>query len=331
MTQILQTKILKALCVFITAFFSCLGVAEQPAQQVSSGVTVMALLSKMADANRELNYRGIFTYEFGGVLKTVRVAHRVRDGLEYEKLTYLDGPEREIIRQGRQLSCRRVGDMLLRGIDLQFNDLQSTRLEDHYNLFIKGQSRVAGREVTEVHVVPKDAHRYGYAMSIDRETGLLMRSMLVAMGEKNRVLERFQFVDLELGVMLVDEDLMPTVEDHMVAAADSAPCFDPTRAPPTLRQWRASWLPPGFVLAGYQPKEEGRAESMVYSDGLAVFSIFIDAVEEVPLAEIEASRGATIAYATRKGVDNRDFTICVVGEIPSSVAKQVALSVAPLQ
>ncbi len=292
----------------------------------------MALLAKMMDANRALNYRGIFTYEFGGVLKTVKVAHRVRDGLEYEKLTYLDGPAREIIRQGRPLSCRRAGDLLLRGVGLPLDELRSTRLQDHYNFFIKGQSRVAGRSVTELHVVPKDEHRFGYALSIDRETGLLMRSMLVAMGKKNRVLERFQFVDLELGVMLVDEDLMPTVDDHLVASIDSASCFDASEPPPTLRQWRASWLPPGFVLAGYQQKTDSRGEAMVYSDGLAVFSIFIDDMEQaMPGADIEASRGATIAYTTRKGIDSRDFTICVVGEIPSGVAKQVALSVTPLQ
>lgn len=70
---------------------------------------------------------------------------------------------------------------------------------------------------------------------------------------------------------------------------------------------------------------------MIYTDGLAVFSIFVDTQELIDLPEVEARRGATFAYMVRKGIDNRDFLISIVGEIPSATAKQIAHSVAPLQ
>ena len=323
---------IKMLLVVLTAFFSYAATASAAPDDPLSQTTVKGLLSKMASANRGLSYRGIFTYEYGGVLKTVKVAHTVRDGLEYEKLTYLDGRKQEIIRQGRPLDCQRAGDRLLRGLGVDLNGAGYMHLEDHYKFYIKGRNRIAGRSVIEIHIVPKDKYRYGYSLSIDEKTGLLMRSMLVAVANNNRVLERFQFVSVDLDVMLSDGDLTPSLDDHLVASTDSTPCLGrDTNHPPNLRQWRAAWLPPGFMLAGYQPKTKSAGEALVFSDGLAVFSVFVDPAEALILQEVEASRGATVAFATRKGIDNRDFAICVVGEIPSAVARQVAQSVTPLQ
>ena len=207
-----------------------------------------------------------------------------------------------------------------------------SRLEDHYSIYIKGENRVANRDVISVHVVPKDKYRYGYLLSIDKKTGLLLQSLLIDhSGKGNRVLERFQFVQLELGAMINEADVMPSSADHVVASAESLPCAGAKQPADSQRQWRAAWLPPGFAFAGYQPRTEKTGESLIYTDGLAVFSIFVDTQELIDLPEVEARRGATFAYMVRKGIDNRDFLISIVGEIPSATAKQIAHSVAPLQ
>lgn len=331
---------IKTLLVLLVAFFSCLTFAEaeevQELQQEqlvapTAETTVMDLLQQMAMAGRERSYKGIFTYEHGGMLKTIEVAHMVREGLEYERLTHLNGPKREVIRHGRSLDCQRRGNMLLRGVGLDIGAFETSRLDDNYKLYIKGNDRVAGRDVIEIHIVPKDKYRYGYSLAVDRETSLLLQSMLIDHRKGKRVLERFQFVSIDVDMLITESDITPTLDDHFVASIDSGSCVGGDEPPSTLRQWRAAWLPPGFVLVGYQPRSEATGEALIYTDGLAVFSIFVDPADRLSLPEVEARRGATLAYMTRKGIDNQNFAICVVGEIPMAVAKQVAHSVSPLQ
>ena len=60
--------------------------------------------------------------------------------------------------------------------------------------YIKGDGRIANREVSMVHVLPKDKYRYGYVVAIDKDSGLLLQSVL--MSHTGKPLERFQFVDI---------------------------------------------------------------------------------------------------------------------------------------
>lgn len=323
----------KTLLFISVAFFCAVLQAEEqiPAPPVAES-SVMELLERMSSANREQNYQGIFTYEHGGVLKTVEVTHTVRDGQEYEKLVHLNGPRRELIRHGRRLDCQRVGDMLMLGMGAELEGMVYSGLEDYYSIYIKDEGRVADRQVVNVHLVPKDKYRYGYILSIDKASGLLLQTLLVdRTGKGRRVLERFQFVQLELNALLNEADIMPSSSEHVVASADGLPCMNQAQPRASERQWQAAWLPPGFAFAGYQPRTEKTGESLIYTDGLAVFSVFVDSASVVSLPEIEARRGATFAYLVRKGVDDRQFVICVVGEIPPAVAKQVAHAVMPLQ
>ena len=141
--------------------------------------SVTNVLKRMAEANRQLSYQGVFSYEHGGALKTVKVFHSVRDGQEFERIVHLNGPRREVVRRGNDLNCQRLGDALLRGVSLSSAGLDRNHIENYYNLYLKGEDRIAGRDVDVVHVVPKDTFRYGYALGIDKETGLLLQSMLI--------------------------------------------------------------------------------------------------------------------------------------------------------
>jgi len=289
------------------------------------------LLAQMASANREINYRGIFTYEHGGVLKTIRVVHAVQDGKEKELLVHISGEENEVIRRGNSLDCQRLGDSLLRGAVPGMMTLNQKYLEDFYELYIKGKDRIAARSVTMLHIVPKDDFRYGYALGIDDETGLLLQAMLI--GQNKRVLERFQFVDVQTQVDVKDAELQPTSTEHLtVAGVDASPCLDSKPVSAATRNWKTTWLPPGFMLAGHHvPDDETEQEVMLYTDGLAVFSVFVDAGDGAGLPQVQGQRGATVAYLARIGVDDRQYAVCVVGEIPAPTAKRVAYSLAPLK
>ncbi|HEV8523458.1 MAG TPA: sigma-E factor regulatory protein RseB domain-containing protein, partial [Terriglobales bacterium] len=52
----------------------------------------LAMLEKIADAARELNYAGTFVYQHGDQVETSRIVHFADANGEYEKLETLDGP-----------------------------------------------------------------------------------------------------------------------------------------------------------------------------------------------------------------------------------------------
>ena len=129
------------------------------------------------------------------------MAHAVINGEEYERLEYMDGDTREIIRRGHNLDCIHPGHQLLRFYHQQHNlkhsRVSEKRIEQYYRFSVTGFGRTAGRQAVHLEIHPLDTHRFGYRLSLDKETGLLLRSELV--GPNKKVLERFQFVDISIG------------------------------------------------------------------------------------------------------------------------------------
>ncbi len=282
---------------------------------------VQKLLRKMSEAVRELSYHGLFTYEYGGSLDTLKVIHTVREGVEYERLQHLSGPEREFLRSGQSVDCLPPGDQLLRGRMLSIGK-KSLGLEQNYDFYIREGERIAGREAVVLQVVPKDTFRYGYTIGIDVESGLPLKSLLV--GNNKRVLERFQFVELDVGAV-DDEQLQPAYNKHWVAGHPLKNC-DNRITPSFSKHWKATWLPRGFLFTG-QRKTESDGDMLMFTDGLTAFSVFIDPVIDKVLLEGKAHRGATVAFMSRVVKQQQPFSVIVVGEIPDVTAQRVASSI----
>jgi len=284
------------------------------------------LMARMAKASRELNYQGLFTYEYRGNLTSVKVMHGVRDGQTFEHILHMDGAQREAVRRTDNVDCLRTGDMLLRGNAYKINNDNYARLEDFYEFHIKGDGRIANRQVTMVHVLPKDKHRYGYVVAIDKESGLLLQSVL--MSHTGKPLERFQFVEIVVGASLSEMGFDEEAEDFAGVAVDQVDCLEANRqvtSSPSM--WRAQWLPPGFVIASHRAADENGQESMMFTDGLAVFSVFIDPDKGRSLPSIDANLGATVAVLTKADINNQEYAICVVGEIPRATVNQIASAI----
>lgn len=286
------------------------------------------LLKRMAEVGRTSSYKGTFTYEQGGVLKTFRVFHTVKDGKEYERLVHLSGPSAEVVRQGNPVGCSRTGDLLLRGGIVE-SSIGHGHLDDFYHLSIQGEDRVAGRTVIELHVIPKDQLRYGYVLSIDKQSGLLLRAIMVAENRK-QVLERFQFVDVSFGAEISTDEVMSTEVAPMVADVNGLPCVRDDRRP-ALGLWNVGWVPEGFVLVDVQPGAKKASETLMFSDGLGFFSVFIDNGPGLQLPLLKAKRGATVAVMDRATLGTDEYAVCVVGEIPTESAARIAQSVGPQQ
>lgn len=308
-----------------------------PVWASSAPSQVEDLLARMASATRQLDYRGLFTYEYGGSQETLRVSHSVENGSEFESLEHLTGPAREILRLGRDVDCQYIGDQLLSGRARLLSSNYAS-LEHFYHFYVRGLDRIAGREAWVLDVVPRDQFRYGYSLAIDRESGLLLRSLLV--GRNKKILERFQFVELELGPVAVasmasagaDKTLARVSSSRRVVEHSLSECN--LSQPPEAEVWHARWLPEGFVLTGQERKKldaEGAwRDVLMYTDGLTSFSVFIEPVAAVAALEGRAQRGATAVYLSRLQVGDEYYRVTTVGEIPMQAAQRVASAINPV-
>ncbi len=281
------------------------------------------LLQTLASKASGLNYQGSFTYQHGSSLETFRVTHWVEDGVRYERLRYLSGPEREVVRHGKSVDCASMGSMMLQGRLTQAGE-RFADLEQFYQFDVVGVDRVAARLTVALLVKPRDPHRYGYVLFIDPETGLLLKSLLLDEQEQ-LVVERFQFVELQLDPPLDDLLLEPVARRHRVANPHLSGCN--LTEPGEPEHWRLGWVPPGFAFAGQQQVRE-HTDMLMYTDGLAAFSVFLEPNTGPISVEGYAQRGATNAYMGLVNRDNREYRVTVVGEVPVAVAERVSQNIA---
>ncbi len=310
----IQAGVVKIFLTFILMAFSFAAVAvENPYR----------LLENMAQAARELNYTGSFTYEQGGGMETFRITHHVEKGREFERLEHLSGPQRAVERSGRTTDCIEPGERLLRSLNL---NASAAGLKDSYRFHLAGKGRVAGRTVVQLDVLAKDEFRHSYRLSIDEQTNLLLRSLRI--DRKKRVLERFQFVDIQFG----DSIVIPQSNVDKTSIIHRAPLKVGSCNGEDVKstRWLVSWLPQGFAMSGKRVSEK-HGDMLTFSDGLANFTVFIEYYDKQAFVEGHAQHGATAAFATRLQLNGEDCVVSVVGDISAIAAKQIAQSVTTLQ
>ena len=132
----------------------------------------------------------MFTYFSGApISQACRVVHKVVDGVQRERLVHLNGAPREIVRHGEKVTCmvhawrrphRDGSQSIPAGPFARAFVREFDRINDTYMVDESGEGRVAGsRQARRIAVNPKDQHRYGYRLWLDKETSLLLRSELV--------------------------------------------------------------------------------------------------------------------------------------------------------
>jgi len=300
------------------------------------------LLDRMSHSFRELNYHGTFSYQQGSSTESLRMVHTVVDGEEFERLEYLDGEKREIVRRGHDLHCIHPGHQMLRLYKQQLPlgasassaahaeesaSLVGSAITGLYQFNVVGSGRVAGREVVNLVVSPRDSHRFGYHLSLDKETGLLLRSELVGPGKA--ILERFQFVEITIGESLAPELFASADVSHQAGHIEpSAQAVVPPDA--NGQGWTVGWFPLGFTSSVANLKFVS-GDMVTFTDGLASFSVFLERDVDVATmqrgVEGHAQKGATTAYSRALLLAGRPHRVTVVGEIPAQTARQIAQSV----
>ena len=298
-----------------------------------------AWLDDMNRAFSELDYDGVFSYYTGGDMAALRVVHMVIDGERRERLSYLNGPHREIIRKGDTA-------VSILSPDEEFLELAGTipsgpvmcaysgafdRISNQYDVARSGIGRIAGRAAERISVTPKDGDRYGYRLWLDRENGLMLRSELI--GTNGEKLEVFQFTSIAFGRDVNPAALQPSGGASLRSLQLESAKALRARSPMTPLRWHAGWVPAGFSLATAEvlqsPARPRPVETVMYSDGLASFSVF---VEDRPAAvglHGAVRHGATVAVSDQVPAPGGQWAlVTLVGEVPEATARRIAASVA---
>lgn len=289
----------------------------------------MAWLKKIAAASRQLNYAGTFVYQHGRQVESSRIAHMSDASGEYEKLETLDGPPREIIRNNENVTCY-VPDnktvIIEKRTSRQFPALlpeQLNGITDNYVINKGGQERVAGYDCQVIALEPKDNLRYGHKYCAELGSGLALRSRTY--NEKGEMVDLFVFTQLTIGSGVTREML----KSRFAAISQG---WQVDRAALDLRETAAdSRWEYKSPLAGFRKLTEmkrsipGRASPVshiVYSDGLAAVSVFLEPLPKSPPAAGATYQGAVNMYVKSSG----DQMVTVVGEAPAGTVKQIAES-----
>lgn len=280
-------------------------------------------LQRLAEAERSQSYQGTFVYERNGSFSTHSVWHRVEEGgAVRERLLQLDGPAQEVVRVDGRAQCvsGTLADQVVDSQAWPARELDAKQLVEWYDLRVIGDSRVAGRAAVVLALVPRDQHRYGVELHLDRETGLPLKSLLL--NDKGQLLERFQFTQLDISAVPANEMLQPSSACQPVRAAEAKASV--------AENWRSDWLPPGFNLSTVterrSPASEASVACLVYDDGLARFSVFLEPLHGASVEDARSQLGPTVAVSRRLSTNDGDVMVTVVGEIPLGTAERVALS-----
>ncbi|MDR6956110.1 sigma-E factor negative regulatory protein RseB [Pseudomonas brassicacearum] len=279
-------------------------------------------MNRLSQAEQQQSFQGTFVYERNGSFSTHNIWHRVQDGKVRERLLQLDGSAQEVLRIDGHTQC--VSGSLIAGLgdtpDGSARALDPQKLKNWYDLAIIGKSRVAGRQAVIVALTPKDQHRYGFELHLDKETGLPLKSLLL--NDKGQLLERFQFTRLSIAE--------PSDGELQASADCKAVAQEQGKAASVKATWHSDWLPPGFELtsstARKDPDTKIQVNSLMYDDGLARFSVFLEPLNGANATDTRTQLGPTAAVSRRLTTPQGEIMVTVVGEIPIGTAERIALS-----
>lgn len=304
------------------------------------------MLKRMSDADQNQNYQGTFILRKSDNLSTLHVTHGVDNKGVWESLETLNGelkkvlrfnnqvisvfPDREIVTIHHSHKKQSLHPQLPDNID---------QLQQFYSMQRLDDDRIANHQTMVVDLLPKDQYRYGYRYWVDKNTGMLLRCDLV--DEDKMVVEQMMFTSLdylsEAPAQMFEleqfeqfkQQLLDEPEVKVAQAVEAG--------------WKVESLPKGFMLTQSTMRylqsspvaDNNQSAStlsdasspdllhLVYSDGLASVSIFIEINQGVEKhLQGEASMGAVNAFG--HAVDG--YFATAVGEVPAKTVQLMAQS-----
>ena len=331
---------------FVVVLSSFIALTSQADSQSPPGdmQDAQAWLKRIHSAAQKLNYSGTFVYQQANQIRTSRITHLLDGRNEREKLEILDGKPREYIRNNEEIICYvpeiktlLVEKRVTQDVFPAILAASPAELAEHYIIRKAETGRVAGFDSQAIVLEPKDNLRYGYKLWAEKASGLLLRAQ--TLDERNDVVEQIAFTQLAIGN--VDRArVKPSFSNTVGWRIENA-----EMTPAALTGWSVKAVPAGFrkiremkriisdtpAPADQAPNRPAQiaartsqreVSQIVYSDGLAAISIFIEPISQ-SRTEGSMQQGAMNITGKRQG----DFWLTIVGEVPAAAIKQVANSI----
>jgi len=314
---------------------ACCGLAQAQGQalgqkhaQGGTSPDALTVLRKIYRATEKLSFSGTFVYQQGERTETSRITRLAGPGGDIERVEVLDGMPREIIRTRDTVRCYLPESQTVkveRRTDTRaFPAMLPERVSDlagSYTITRGEKARIGGFDCESVILTPRDELRYGYKLWSDIRTGMLLKARIF--DRKGETVEQFSFTQLAIGNVSRDQvRARHAVQNWRVEDAAVAPA----------NLGRAGWTMgadlPGFrkIIEVTRSLGESRpASQMVYSDGLAAVSVFIEpmAGRAEPVRPGPSSLGSFQIY-TREVANH---VVTVVGEAPPASVQRIAAGV----
>jgi len=291
----------------------------------------LAWLDKMSHSAREVSYQGVVTFQLGDDMQVMQISHSVDTAGTSESLTQLTGQGARVTRINHPLDCIHPGHKLLRlSEDIRAGARlpgttgpQDCGIAGHYQFSVLEGERIAGRKAIRIIIEARDMYRYGYVMELDKKTGLLLKERTIGRGDK--VLERFQFANISYTNENIPTDSVDVVHHASHPERKAHTGVEPSVDHYPAALWNPLWLPKGFMSTD---DASNSAKRRTYTDGLAVFSVFLEILpRDIQPGEGVVRHGGTTSYTRGIRIDSKPALITVIGEVPVNTARMVADSV----
>jgi sigma-E factor negative regulatory protein RseB len=296
--------------------------------QAQASPEALEWLRRIYQATEKLSYTGTFVYQQGEHTETSRITRRAETAGSIEKLEALDGSPREVVRTRDEIRCY-LPDSHTVKVDQRRDQrnfpallpAQVSSLDGYYTIRMDETRRIAGFDCQAIVLAPKDELRYGYQLWADVQTGMLLKAR--AFNRSGETVEQFTFTQLVIGPVPRERLRPPAVARNWRVEQAAV-------SPANLAQagWSITADLPGFrkvieitrTLRQAQPVRQ-----VVYSDGLAAVSVFIEPLAgrtDAPAMGL-ASMGAVHVY-TREVAHH---LVTVVGETPAESVQRIGNTV----
>ncbi|MCB1907919.1 MAG: MucB/RseB C-terminal domain-containing protein [Rhodocyclaceae bacterium] len=290
----------------------------------------MAWIGRVYSAGQKLSYRGVIVYQSDGRSETSRIVHVFAGDHELEKLESLDGSPRQVIRTRDQVKCYLPRQRTLivdqtgnsRGFPSRLVASQAS-LSSHYRIRLGPLDRVAGLQTRQILLEPLDELRYGLTLWADIDSGLLLKARMS--NDKGEVVEQFSFTEVDIGGAVPGDEFTSPFEGEegwkVINARGSEVSGEGLG-------WRLASEVPGFKMTSAVRRRLGDAHGevvhLVFSDGLASMSVFIEPMPAVGEKSLGATSSGPVNIFTRR---LEGYLVTVLGETPARAVEVLANSV----
>jgi sigma-E factor negative regulatory protein RseB len=286
-------------------------------------ISARQALMKMIHAMEVLNYKGTVAFLRNGKLEPMKYVHAAKKGVEQERLSSLNSPRREIIRDSDKVSClyKETQQMVVdhRPFERSFLvDIPGNleELEGIYQFDIVGEEEIVMRPSYVVAIKPKDSFRYLKKIWIEKQQFLPLKTVLYdSSGES---LEQVVFTEIEI------EDALPFMEFDSSDTASPVQHIHQSKAQSSSQApFVLTNVPPGFreIFFTHKPiHNSGQpVDHLLLSDGFASVSVYMESKSAAMQSGLQ-SAGAINSFSRTIG----DAQLTVMGEVPAETVKLIA-------